>query len=63
MVAIKTDTGEIEVPLILNDKLITDDMKRWRGTVEEHLGASDSEIVGLAEGQNGEWLAVLRKKR
>ena len=62
MAKFKTETGEVEIPLIFNDPQITEEMKKYRAIVEQHLGESDVVLVGFAEAPDGSWLGVLRKK-
>jgi hypothetical protein len=66
MAKLKTETDEIEIPLIFNDPALTEKMKEWREIVERYSGKSkfdDYEVVGLAASENGDWTAVLRKKQ
>jgi hypothetical protein len=56
-------TSNGEAPLILNGPHITEEMARLRSIIEQGLGESDFELYGLREGENGEWIGVIRKKR
>ncbi len=57
------NTSNGEVPLILNDPRITEEIARLRSIVEQIQGRPDLELHGLREGKNGEWIGVFRKKK
>jgi hypothetical protein len=52
-----------EIPLILNDPRITEEITKFRSIVEQVQGRPDLELHGLREGENGEWVGVFRKKQ
>lgn len=56
-------TAKGEVPLILNDSRITEEIARLISIVEEIYGRPDLELHGLRDGKNGEWEGIFRKKK
>ena len=54
--------GSIEIPLILNDSKLTEEIKRWRDIVIANEGITDYELTGLKSTKDGSWLGVFTKK-
>jgi hypothetical protein len=62
MATIKTEDGEVEKPLLMNDPAVTEEMRHLRDKLEKIWGVTDLELCGLVEGPSGSWHGVFRKK-
>lgn len=54
-------TSNGEIPLILNDPRITEEMKGLITIIEQIQGKIGRKICGLRKGENGEWVGVFRE--
>lgn len=61
MATFHTDSGEEERPLIFDNPELSETMARLRDLIVEQQGTPGDTLVGLREGENGEWLGVFRK--
>lgn len=57
------ETVDGEIPLIMNDPQITEEITKLRTIIEQVQGRPDLELHGLRERESGEWIGVFRKKK
>jgi hypothetical protein len=57
------ETVDGDIPLIMNDPQITEEITKLRTIIEQVQGRPDLELHGLRERENGEWIGVFPKMR